>query len=376
MFHKLQQLSGVHSPPSRSLPMLPCWGEEGYAGHTLCQEIGPIFRQSSTSISWSSGRCYCPLNISGIYPAQCPSCTVLELVPRQCHCPHGRISSRPGQFSCGFPVAGQASTVRMDAAPAGHGESAPEPGPTSGGPICIEPQQSAPTVLFESQGSSRLENRRVLLQLGEDQGLCVPADSHDPTSPMQDLTGPSDRPSDSPVVAEEDLVSRRCQPSHGLPQEPSDPTLDLLVQPLSGTLHHDPGCLHLTAWPLSGKIVERQDFQSALQSSSAGQEAIVQGATPHAHDTRSISTSWALFNGVSLEEIMRAAYWQFKNLFMAFIYATSRRRRHPFPRPLCLLPYGRLISLPPRCCMGASWAALLCWSSTGKEKRTDGFLLM
>ena len=43
---------------------------------------------------------------------------------------------------------------------------------------------------------------------------------------------------------------------------------DLLLQPLSGTLHHDPGCLHLTVWPLSGKIVERQDFQTALQSSS------------------------------------------------------------------------------------------------------------
>ena len=51
---------------------------------------------------------------------------------------------------------------------------------------------------------------------------------------------------------------------------------------------------------------------------AAGPEAIIQGATPHAHDTRSISTSWALFNGVSLDEIMRAAYWQSKNSFMAY----------------------------------------------------------
>ena len=70
---------------------------------------------------------------------------------------------------------------------------------------------------------------------------------------------------------------------------------DLLVQPLSGTLHHDPGCLHLTAWPLSGKIVERQDFQSALQSSSPA----VTGTQPESYNARLASFySWCDEQGV------------------------------------------------------------------------------
>ena len=159
-----------------------------------------------------------------LYSAQCPSHTVLELVPWQCHCPHCRIPTRPGQFGCGFPVAGQDSSVRMDTAPTGHGESTPTFGPPSRGPIRVEPQSSAPSILFESQGPCRLEGGRVLLQLGEDQGLRVPAYSLDSASPQQDSAGPSDCHPDSPVVAQEDLVSRSHQPSDGLPQEPSDPT--------------------------------------------------------------------------------------------------------------------------------------------------------
>ena len=36
-----------------------------------------------------------------------------------------------------------------------------------------------------------------------------------------------------------------------------------------------------------------------------------------AHDTRSISSSWALFNGVSLKEIQLAAYWSNPNSFIS-----------------------------------------------------------
>ena len=37
-----------------------------------------------------------------------------------------------------------------------------------------------------------------------------------------------------------------------------------------------------------------------------------------AHDTRALSTSWALFQGVRLEEIMRAAFWASETTFTSF----------------------------------------------------------
>ena len=55
---------------------------------------------------------------------------------------------------------------------------------------------------------------------------------------------------------------------------------------------------------------------AAIQA--AGSEALAPGMVPHAHDTRSVSTSWALFSGVSVEEIHRAAYWRSPNSFISF----------------------------------------------------------
>ena len=37
-----------------------------------------------------------------------------------------------------------------------------------------------------------------------------------------------------------------------------------------------------------------------------------------AHDTRKISVSWALFNGASLKEILKAAHWASENTFTSF----------------------------------------------------------
>ena len=51
---------------------------------------------------------------------------------------------------------------------------------------------------------------------------------------------------------------------------------------------------------------------------AAGLEALMSSSPPHAHDTRGISTSWALFAGVSQEEILKAAYWSSANSFIAF----------------------------------------------------------
>ena len=44
--------------------------------------------------------------------------------------------------------------------------------------------------------------------------------------------------------------------------------------------------------------------------SMAGPEALVSGRL-RAHDTRSVSSSWALFNGASLKDFQQAAYWSF-----------------------------------------------------------------
>lgn len=49
---------------------------------------------------------------------------------------------------------------------------------------------------------------------------------------------------------------------------------------------------------------------------SAGDVALLSDRV-RAHDTRSISSSWALFNGASLSEIQKAAYWSSPNSFIS-----------------------------------------------------------
>ncbi|XP_063955551.1 uncharacterized protein LOC135154172 [Lytechinus pictus] len=51
---------------------------------------------------------------------------------------------------------------------------------------------------------------------------------------------------------------------------------------------------------------------------SAGDDALLSDTRPRAHDTRSIATSWALFNGVALDDILRAAFWRSSNSFTSF----------------------------------------------------------
>ena len=50
--------------------------------------------------------------------------------------------------------------------------------------------------------------------------------------------------------------------------------------------------------------------------SMAGPEALVLGRFRN-HDTRSVSSSWALFNGASLKDIQQAAYWSSPNTFIS-----------------------------------------------------------
>ena len=67
--------------------------------------------------------------------------------------------------------------------------------------------------------------------------------------------------------------------------------------------------------PASRETVSRWIVE-AIQA--AGSEALLSENPPKAHDTRSVSTSWALFQGVPLEDILRAAFWRSPNSFTSF----------------------------------------------------------
>ena len=66
--------------------------------------------------------------------------------------------------------------------------------------------------------------------------------------------------------------------------------------------------------------VSRDTFSRWLVSAirAAGPEALTPGRSPRAHDTRSVSTSWALFNGVSFQDFCKAAFWKSRSSFTAF----------------------------------------------------------
>ena len=49
---------------------------------------------------------------------------------------------------------------------------------------------------------------------------------------------------------------------------------------------------------------------------SAGSDALI-SSKPRAHDVRGLSTSWALFNGASVDQITKAAYWSNPNSFIS-----------------------------------------------------------
>ena len=67
--------------------------------------------------------------------------------------------------------------------------------------------------------------------------------------------------------------------------------------------------------PVSRDTVSRW-IVKAIQA--AGRDALIESSTPHAHDTRAISASWALFAGIPMEDILKAAYWSSSNSFIAY----------------------------------------------------------
>ena len=51
---------------------------------------------------------------------------------------------------------------------------------------------------------------------------------------------------------------------------------------------------------------------------TAGVKALVEGTSPKALQTRNISSSWALFTRVVVEDICKAAFWRSANSFTSF----------------------------------------------------------
>ncbi|KAK6192565.1 hypothetical protein SNE40_004013 [Patella caerulea] len=56
-----------------------------------------------------------------------------------------------------------------------------------------------------------------------------------------------------------------------------------------------------------------------------------------AHDTRKMSTSWALFNGAPLEDILKAAHWASDNTFTTFYLKDVPTSEASFARSSILL---------------------------------------
>ena len=130
-----------------------------------------------------------------------------KLVSRTSHYPHGLLPPRGGEPGGGFPIAGQGVAVRVDVAPPGHEPISEGIRPPSGRPPCVESELPDTAILLPIEGSGSVESGRIFLSLGKHSGVCVPPDSPHSSCPPQDTGGQDDGSVDSPLVAQEALVS-------------------------------------------------------------------------------------------------------------------------------------------------------------------------
>ena len=62
-----------------------------------------------------------------------------------------------------------------------------------------------------------------------------------------------------------------------------------------------------------------------VEAISANPRSLTGPGTPRAHDVRGVAASWALFQGVPLDEILRSAVWKNPNSFLLFDRRPSGR---------------------------------------------------
>ena len=157
-----------------------------------------------------------------------------------------------------------------------------------------------------------MESGRIFLSLGKHSGVCVPPDSPQSSCPPQDTGGQDDGSVDSPLVAQEALVSgigESVAPPRFLPDRP-----DVIRQPLSHTLHKNPTLLHLTAWPLSGKKAGTRDSRNERLSllpialESPLESLMTRVSRANSPGTRTEPTCSAIFAHSLRESIFRESY--------------------------------------------------------------------
>ena len=143
-------------------------------------------------------------------------CRQKEITPVPTHNP-GQENSRSR-----LPVPGPVSPHGVDPPPVGGEPSDSSSQATSGGPIRISTQCAPPDLLRQDSGPGSVEGGRVLDQVDGPQSLCLPPDLAHPADPPEDSRGRSMGSTNSPVVAEEDLVPRPGRPVRPVSRVPID----------------------------------------------------------------------------------------------------------------------------------------------------------
>ncbi len=85
--------------------------------------------------------------------------------------------------------------------------------------------------------------------------------------------------------------------------------------------------------PRTGKPITKQCFSHWIVeaiSLAYSNKGLVSPPGLHAHSTRGMSTSWALFKGVTLQDICEAASWSSPHTFARFykLYVTAQTLAH------------------------------------------------
>ena len=82
--------------------------------------------------------------------------------------------------------------------------------------------------------------------------------------------------------------------------------------------------------PASKDTIARWIVSTIKQAYSSGGKTYP--GKPNAHDTRKLAVSWALFNGASIKEIMKAAHWSQENSFTKFYLKDVAKEESNFAR--------------------------------------------
>ena len=90
--------------------------------------------------------------------------------------------------------------------------------------------------------------------------------------------------------------------------------------------------------PASRNTVARWIVSTIKQVYETCRMAVPEG--PRAHDTRKLATSWALFNGASLKEVLQAANWSSESTFTSFYLKDVGREEGNFARASILGSMG------------------------------------